>query len=73
MTGSMVTVELSLLGAMNILDMIEDRMKEIDKLAEIHPTLPMKDPATYSSYEHAAEKLRTVIREHTAREIGIEL
>lgn len=73
MTAGMVTVELSVLGAMNIRDMIEDRMKEIDRLAEIHPTLPMKDPATYHSYELAKKALDEVLLARTANELGIGL
>lgn len=56
-------VELDFLAVMNLETLVSERMKEIERLAAKHPTLPMKDPQTWACYERAVAALRKAANE----------
>ena len=56
----MPNVELTMLQALNLKMLVEDRIRETDAYAEKFPGLPMKDPVIYASYVELLEKLEAV-------------
>ena len=58
-TGTLV-VDLTILQALNLKMLVEDRIKTIDENAAKFPHLPMKDPYTYGSYTDLLVKLEAI-------------
>jgi len=70
---SEITITIPVLAAYNIVDLVENRLSEIERLAKEFPNLPMKDPETFVAYEKAKKALDEAIAVVTKRELGIEL